>query len=383
MTPCEQFLAVLEGRPVVGVPFFPDITDWYAFHRTPRGEPRRYGAAQFVPDHDPIHSQKGTIPAKYATFTLLDFYRRFDWGFHAHIGDWYETVYANGVKRNVRIEGTERIVTLSAPRGVLVHRDLLAADGTWAPVEHFVKTLQDLDTMAQVVEATSFRARYDRILKVSEGLGAQGIADLVIYRSPFGKLVHEYMGFDRVVYALHDEPDRIHDFLRLQEAKDLEVVQLAAGAPARLVIISDHADENLIAPPLYRRYCIPFYRKACEILHAAGKFVSTHLDGNFKGFFPFLAETGFDLLDGCTPAPMFNYTVEELAAGLPAGMKTYCGVPAILFCQRLPTAEILRFADRILAALTGRCILNVGDILPPDGDIEQVIALGEHVKKLA
>ena len=53
-------------------------------------------------------------------------------------------------------------------------------------------------------------------------------------------------------------------------------------------------------------------------------------------------------------------------------------MPATLLSQRRPTAEILAFGQRIIRALHGRGILNIGDILPSDGDIEQVIALGCH-----
>jgi hypothetical protein len=208
------------------------------------------------------------------------------------------------------------------------------------------------------------------------------VCDIVLYRSPFGKLVHEYMGFEAVVFALHDNEQRVLDFLEFQEYHDLRFVELAARAPGSIVIISDHADENLISPPLYRRYCIPFYRKACRIIHAAGKYASTHLDGNFRGFFPFIGETGFDLLDGCTPAPMFNYEVEELAAALAPGMSCYCGVPAGLFTIGTSHDEICSFGERIARAFGGRAIVNVGDILPPTGDIEAVIALGKHVAAL-
>jgi hypothetical protein len=190
------------------------------------------------------------------------------------------------------------------------------------------------------------------------------------------------MGFERVVYALADAPQVIEEFLAFQEEVDLWLIRLAAQAPERVVILSDHADENLIAPPYYVKYCIPYYRKMTDLLHQSGKFVSTHLDGNFRGFFPYLAQTGFDLLDGCTPAPMFNYEVEELAAAMPPGMAAYCGVPSTLFCMHLPAQELLALGERIARALRGRGIVNVGDILPPDGDIEQVIALGEHLRSL-
>ena len=78
---------------------------------------------------------------------------------------------------------------------------------------------------------------------------------------------------------------------------------------------------------------------------------------------------------------MFNYEVEELARALPEGMYVFCGVPSTLLCQKLPTEEILAFGDRIIKAFSGRAIINIGDILPPDGDIEQVIELGKHIKK--
>lgn len=111
-------------------------------------------------------------------------------------------------------------------------------------------------------------------------------------------------------------------------------------------------------------------------MHAAGKLVSTHLDGNIKHLLPLMHEAGFDLLDGCTPAPMGNYEVEDLASVLGPKLKTYCGVPSTLFCTHVPTEEIISYGQRILA-LHPNVILNVGDVLPPDGNIAQVIALGE------
>ena len=380
MTPREHFFSILEGRKPGATLFAPDITTWYATHRLPFGEPHPFSPGGFIPDDHPVHELPGTMPERFRNVTFLDFYREFGWGCPVHLYGWCDDEYVGGVEKVTTVEGNRRITRLVTPRGELTRVSLLAADGSWAPHEHFVKSLDDLDVMRLVVESTRFVPHYERIEATLAALGDQGWGDVVIMRSPFGKLVHEYMGFDQVVYALLDAPDTLLDFMALQEVKDLEYVELAAKAPARLVILSDHADENLISPPQYEQHCIPFYRKMNDILHRAGKLVSTHLDGNFKGFFPLLARTGFDLLDGCTPAPMFNYEVEELAAALPEGMYAYCGVPATLFCQGLPTEEILAFGKRIAQALRGRGILNIGDILPSPGDIEQVIALGDSVR---
>lgn len=376
----DLFFSILAGEKPAHMPFVPDITDWYVLHRTAQGQAPEYSTGSLIPDSSPIHRSPGIMPEKFRDFTLMDFYREFDWGFHAHIYNWFDTTYSNGVERTVEQDNRERRILLRTPKGSLVKKDQRALDGSWCPREHFVKSIEDLKILEFVIKSEHYTPRFDRVASVLAELANQGEADIVVSRSPFGKLVQEYMGFDSTVYAMADYPDVIHDFLSLQEARDLEVIQLAGQGPERLVIISDHADENLIAPPLYERYCVPFYQKATSMLHEKGKFVSTHLDGNFKGHFPVLQETGFDLLDGCTPAPMSNYEVEELAEALPENMYAFCGVPSTLFCQEVPVEQIFAFGDRIMNALQGRGILNIGDILPSNGNIEPVIALGEHVK---
>ncbi len=376
MTHRQRFFATLAGEPVDHPAFFPDVSDWYAGKRTLPGRPRRAGSGQFIADDDPMHGEPGSMPERFAGMTYLDFYRRFDWGLPVHIYDWYAVEY-DGVDHTVTEEANKRITHFSTPKGSLEKVDTLAADGSWAPTVHLAKGLGDLEIVRYVVEHSRFVPRDDRVRSVLDGIGQQGVADVTLMRSPFGKLVHEYMGFEKVIYALYDERPAVLEFMAFQEVRDLELVKLAAAAPARIVILSDHADENLISPDYYREFCIPYYQKITPILHEGGKIVSTHLDGNFKGYFPLLGRTGFDLLDGCTPAPMMNYEVEELAAVLPRGMSSYCGVPATLFCQHLRDELILDFGRRILDAFAGRAILNVGDILPPNGDLFQVIRLGE------
>jgi len=366
-------------------PFFPDITTWYQATRLGVGAEQPYYPGQYIPDDSPLYAQSSQLsggPAdRLARLTFVDFYKEFGWGLPVHLYEWYEERYTGGVEKLVATEGAHRTVTWRTPRGDLQRTYKLDAEGSWSEYGHMVQDLAQLDIVRTIVEHTEFVPHYERVerfLRETEGFG---VCDIGLYRSPFGKLIHEYLGFEAVAYALFDHEPAILDFLAFQEHYDLAFAELAAGAPGSIVILSDHADENLIAPPWYRRFCIPYYRKVCEIVHRAGKYASTHLDGNFKGFLPFIQTTGFDLLDGCTPAPMFNYEVEELAAALTGSrMRCYCGVPAGLFTIGLPVDEITGFGERIARAFQGQVLVNVGDILPPTGDIEKVIALGERMR---
>jgi uroporphyrinogen-III decarboxylase len=394
MTHRERFFRVLEGEPVDRAPFFPDITTWYQASRLGVGTEQPYSPGQYIPDDSLLHGRESRASGRFAGFTFLDFYRELGWGLPVHMYDWYEERYHGGVEKHVETQGDpprHRTGTWHTPRGELVRSYKLDAEGTWAEYGHMVRSLEELEIVRSIVGHTEMVPRFERVERFLEETDGFGVCDIVLFRSPFGKLVHEYMGFEAVTYALHDHEAEVLEFLAFQEQFDLAFLELAVRAPARIVIISDHADENLISPPWYRRFCIPYYQKACALIHRAGKLASTHLDGNFKGYLPFIGESGFDLLDGCTPAPMFNYEVEELAAaltaarrpGAPVGgagpMRCYCGVPASLFTTTLPPGGIAAFGRRIVRGFGGQVIVNVGDILPPTGDIERVVALGEAV----
>ena len=133
------------------------------------------------------------------------------------------------------------------------------------------------------------------------------------------------------------------------------------------MILADNADEHLLAPPIFEEFALPYYLKVADILHAKGKIFSCHMDGNIKRLLPLFARSGLDLFDGCTPKPMNNYELEDLAAALGPGMHAFCGVPSTLFAQNTPDETILSYAKRIIEVLGPKAILNVGDILPING----------------
>jgi hypothetical protein len=372
----DRFFAVMENRRPDRVPFFPDITDWYIARRTPRGERQPFATGQMIFDDDPIHRRQVDLPERFRDFTLLDFYREFDWGcpIHAYEGIGTER---DGVSVRTRQEGQRRHQTIETHEGVLHTIWGRAPHGSESIVRYPVQEPDDVRAVEFLARHTHYRGDAQAVERILDALGERGVIDVVIGRTPFGLLVQELMGYEAVAYALADEPRIVHQLMDALSPGFRERVRIAAELPGRIAIISDHADEHLISPRQFEEFCLPHYREAQKTLHAAGKFVSTHLDGNIRGLLPLLPEAGFDLLDGCTPAPMGNYEPEDLGPILGPRLKAYCGVPSALFCTNVPTDEILSYGRRIAEALAPNVILNIADVLPPDGDIEQVIALGQ------
>ena len=379
MTFRELALAVLRGEKPKPVPFFPDISEWYKVRRLPIKRVNEISTGSFIADDNPLHKDNFGMPEEFADWTYLDFYRNYNWGLPVHMYEWYRFEYEN-CEYTVEDQGKRIVRRFKTPIGQIEHVDGVSKDGSWCPISYCAKTDDDWKVLTYVVEHTKPIADYNYIQNILDGIGDMGIADAVVLRSPFGKLVQNYAGLEAIVYKLMDDPKGVEDFLVLQEEKDLELIRLAADSPAELVIISDHADERLISPAWYEQYCIPYYQKANKILHDKGKFVSTHLDGSFKGMFNMMKDTHFDLFDGCTPAPMSNYEVEELPAAMAENVAAFCGIPNTLFVQDISMDELIDYAKRIIKALHPHLLLNVGDILPINCDIHKMIELGKWVE---
>lgn len=381
MTHRQRFFAVLGNSAVDRVAFFPDITDWYKARRIARGLPQPFFTGQFIPDDHPIHRNSGDMPERFRDYTFLDFYRRRDWGCPIHAYEALSAFHEDVSTRTERADGFEHRL-VETPVGTLDTTLGMAPHGSQSIARYPLQSPDDLPAYDFWVQHTSYRGDPAAVQAILNALGEIGVIDLPVGRTPFGLLVQEHMGYEAAAYTLADDPALIHRLMDALTPGWWQRVEIAASLPGRIVIITDHADEHLISPRWFRDYCLPFYREACERLHCAGKLVSTHLDGNIHSLIPLLPEAGFDLLDGCTPSPMGNYQVEDLASVLGPKLKAYCGVPSTLFCTHTPTEDILAYGRRIIEHLSPHVILNVGDVLPPDGDIEQVIALGALVSAL-
>jgi len=106
------------------------------------------------------------------------------------------------------------------------------------------------------------------------------------------------------------------------------------------------------------------------------------MDGNIKRLLPLFRDSGLDLYDGCTPEPMNNYDLADLTNALGLGMHAFAGIPSTFFAQDLPDSVVLDYARRIVDTLGEKAILNVGDILPINGNIDQVVKVAELVNLL-
>ena len=82
------------------------------------------------------------------------------------------------------------------------------------------------------------------------------------------------------------------------------VQQTALDSPAEVVYLGGNYDDSLTPPPLFRKHIAPVLKQYAERLHARGKYLLTHTDGENRRLISLFLEAGFDVADSVCPYPM-------------------------------------------------------------------------------
>lgn len=348
------------------------------------GKGERNDRPPYFPDlsyYFDVRTRLGRMPAEYADCrTLLDLHRRMDVGLPVHL---YTEVYSTSYDESVRIEtvqypdGHDKIIT--TPVGSVRERRRSVMPGeSPSRVEYMVKTVEDLKVVEYMFTHRTLTPTYEKVKAALDEMGGFGFVDLVLPRSPMPHLIIDLANLENGLYLMMDHPDECEHFFQVcSQANDIAFDLMAECPYGTVCIFGDNIDEVMVSPSMFRQYSVPYYQRRCERLHKGGKLVSAHMDGRLCGLLPMMKDTGLDIFDGATPEPMNDWTLEQMARALGPNQRLWCGVPATLFCDATTVQQVKDFSKRILDAFGPKVVLNVGDQLPPDGDLVRVAASAE------
>ena len=239
------------------------------------------------------------------------------------------------------------------------------ANGHLAPymVEHFVRERVDYQTAEYIVEHAEVLPCYEDYTAEEAAVGENGLVTGIIDRTPFQRLLLDFVGEQGTFYALHDEPALLEHFLAVLAVQAEEMLQLGARAPARVIELADNLDGFMTNPRLFSRYVMPYYQRAAEELHACGKQLASHVDGDLSSLAPLLPDSGLDIAEAFTPAPMTRCTFERAHGLWGDRLLIWGGLPSIILEATTGEDEFERYLSHLEDAIgaTDRIILGIGD----------------------
>jgi len=356
----KAVIDIFEGKKPALIPWQPRIYYWYDGNK-----------------------REGSLPAQFKDKSLIDVYKELK------VSPRYcpETLHINPLQltfKKVRLEQKREddklIIIYKTPLGEL--KEVQKQVGGEARVVEFAcKKTDDLKILEYILKDVEYFFRDEDYYKAEEIFGNLGIPQIyLLRRSPLQLLIINFMGFERTIYALHDEPKKVEEFMKVAEETEEGLYEVVTRSPLKIINFGENLDSMLISPELFKRYLLSYYNRRIELLHKAGKFCHIHIDGHLKGILPFLPQLDFDGFEALTSLPQGDVEIEEIKEAV--GDKVLLdGIPAIMFLPNYPEEELLEFTERVVNLFYPHLILGVSDELPPPAEIERVVAIREYLQK--
>jgi hypothetical protein len=240
--------------------------------------------------------------------------------------------------------------------------------------EHPIKTPEDFDTVGWLMDHLEVVPRFDRVKEAEEDVGDFGFVIPRIDRTPFQEVLVELLGEVATFYALYDEPERVGKLLAGIDALRTETAHLLAGLDYPYVEFADGVTGHMTNPKLFAKYVVPALQRYTELYHAQGKKVGSHFDGELRPLLSQLKDTGLDVIESVSPAPLTQCTFDELWGTLQGERPIMWGViPSPLLEERTPEPELHEFVEHLLETVgSAPIILGVSDMVLGNNLIERV-----------
>jgi len=171
------------------------------------------------------------------------------------------------------------------------------------------------------------------------------------------------MGEERAIYAMTDSPRAFRYLLDALAEQSENGMRLALDSPALLLEMPDNFDGMITSPGLFRQYCIPFMQRMANLVHARGRLLASHMDGDIKPLLDLVPQSGLDVVESFSPAPLSRLEFADAWRAWRDKVLIWGGIPSPIFETHVPAAEFQAWVRDMLALIgdDGRTILGIGD----------------------
>ena len=357
-----------------------------------------------------VHSRAGTLPEQYGGLSVTEIHRRVGIGQQVYLVPYAYKMH--GVEVVARFNGEEFFhehepvmeffcgiselagyekagiteIELITPRGRLKATHELLPENILSGTEpylkeHLIKSEDDFRTLEYILEKQEYVPRYEKVAQEQARLGDIGYVVPMTPRVPFQQILLEYLGEISLFYALSDSPQQVERLMHVLDIQITEILHHLSDLDYLYIEFPDNLHGLMTNPRLFAKYSLPYYQRYCEILHAQGKVAGSHTDGNVKPLLSLLAESGLDVCESFSPAPLTACTFEEAWNAWQTHPLIWGGFPSPILEERTPESEFQRYVQDVLDLVQGKLIiLGVGDMVMGHNSIERVRYIVEQIE---
>ncbi len=277
MTPRERVMAVLHGDMPDRVPFTCSAT------LLPRGQTERQ-----------LREQGLALKSGAAVYTTtrrnVEFERREQW-------------------RDGRLFIRQ---TYHTPVGAVT--ELLRTGGgydTSLRCEFPIKRAEDYEVVEFMVRDEVYEPCYDSYLAEAARMGEDGLVHSGPGYSPLMEMLVYLLGHERWALDMVDHPREFFGLYDLLTERRREQYELCANSPCPFFRYGGNVTSEMMGRKRFVNYCVPCYNEFAELLHAHGKLMYVHFDGNIKVLAEAIADSQIDCIEAFSAFPDGDLPIEE------------------------------------------------------------------------
>lgn len=176
-------------------------------------------------------------------------------------------------------------------------------------VEYLVKDKRDIDLIAEYV--THPRCDIESVNQTATAFAERGLVrGHICYFDVYGQPgcwqdAVELVGMERLILETYDDPDWVHELLKILQARKQTFIQSLKGARYDLLELGGGAaSSTVISPKIFDEFVAPYDCRLIEQAHEVGQRIVYHTCGGMMPFLERIAAMKPDAMETLTPTGM-------------------------------------------------------------------------------
>ena len=150
-----------------------------------------------------------------------------------------------------------------------------------------------------------------------------------------------------------------------------------------MLFLGANYDSSIQYPPFFAEHIQPWLAEFAETLHARGKYLLTHTDGENDGLLEHYVASKFDIADSICPKPMTRLSMGQVREVFAGRITIMGGFPSVsLLKESMTDRQFERYMDGFFEqiALGDHLILGVSDTTPPGAEFDRLRQIARRVE---
>jgi hypothetical protein len=324
------------------------------------------------------------LPEPYTGKSIPEIYREL--GCSARLYGWYNRCFVYEEDPSVRVVSvslneTDTETRIETPVGVQRAVDRTSPNSPRKiRLKWPISDRSELKVAIWRTERGNWKWDQNRYDEARAEVGDLGAATAYLPRVNVQDLYINAMGVEAAVYALADYPDTVEAYFQAMDENHDRLIDITCSSSIDIINYGDNLHAGTLPPYLYERYVQPAYLRRGSKLHAAGKFVHSHWDGDTAPLLQFAQTSSLDGIEAITPKPQGDVTLQQVKDALGDQVFLIDGLPAVYFDDYYSVGQLEDCVHELIELFAPKLVLGISDELSSTGDIERVRRVGEIVE---